>query len=337
MIKKIEMFLGIMLALSASLILMATGSRKPPEVSPEITASTVQTTAPEIQPDTQPQTQSESEPQPLAPPPTEPSAVSQAQSRVEQILNASLLEKTSRTRRFEDGMLNASEGTTGQSADSHGYALAEVLQERPVNPVSAFWKLVNAGLYEQSSDESGELSVTGFRTPEQTAKEYAYTDEGARQLLTDLLTLAARMEDDLGLELALLGANVTVEPDQVFYSDTERCRYAYFTCTSDRATYILCFYFRGTERIDDVEFQLLYLRHASGDAEDLALMDYNAKKQAASLMAAAELLLTGESKAQGGQIPFGYQLGKAEAALERFEFKGTPDRGSLTNYRLKIK
>jgi len=128
-----------------------------------------------------------------------------------------------------------------------------------------------------------------------------------------------------------------VESEQIFYSQTEQCRYAYFTCTSDWATYILCFYCRGTERIDDVEFQLLYLRHVSGDAEDLAEMDYNAKKQAATLMAAAELLLTGESKAQGGQIPFSYQLGKAEAALERFEFKGTPDRGSLTNYRLKLK
>lgn len=337
MLKKIEVFLGIMLALGAVLLLMATGSRKPPESTTETTLSTVQTTAPETQSETQSQTQPESEPQPLAPPPTEPSSVSQAQSRVEQILNAALLEKTARTRRFEDGMLNASEGTTGQSSDSHGYALAELLQERQVNPVSAFWKLVNAGLYELNSDSTGELSVAGLRTPEQAAKEYAYTEEGTRQLLTDLLTLAARMEDGLNLELTLLGANVAVEPDQVFYSDTEQCRYAYFTCTSDRATHILCFYLRGTERIDDLEFQLLYLRHASGDAEDLAGMDSNAKKQAATLMAAAELLLTGKHRAGEGQIPFSYELGEAGAAIERFEFTGTPDRGSLTNYRLKLK
>lgn len=337
MLKKIEVFMSIMLALSAVLILMATGSRKPPESTPETTPSTVQTTAPETQPETQPQTQPESEPQPLAPPPTEPSSVSQAQSRVEQILNATHLVQTARTRRIEDGLLNASEGTTGQSADSHGYALAELLQERPVNPVSAFWKLVNAGLYEQHCDSTGALSVAGFQTPEQTAKEYAYTEEGARQLLTDLLTLAARMDDNLNLELALLGANVAVEADQIFYSDTEQCRYAYFTCTSDRTTYILCFYFRGSEHINDVEFQLLYLRHASGDAEDLAEMDSNAKTQAATLMAAAELLLTGKHRAGEGQIPFSYALGEAGAAIERFEFKGTPDRGSLTNYRLKIK
>lgn len=335
MLKKIEIFMSVMLALSAVLILMATGSRKPPESTPETTLSTVQTTAPETQPETQPQP--ESEPQPLAPPPTEPSSVSQAQSRVEQILNATHLVQTARTRRTEDGLLNASEGTTGQSADSHGYALAELLHERKMNPVSAFWKLVHGGLYDKQDDNTGELSVAGFRTPEQAAKEYAYTEEGARQLLTDLLTLAAGMEDDLNLELALLGANVAVEADQVFYSDTEQCRYAYFSCTSDRATYILCFYFRGTERINDVEFQLLYLRHASGDAGDLAEMDSNAKKQAATLMAAAELLLTGRHRAGEGQIPFSYGVGEAGAAIERFEFKGTPDRGSLTNYRLKIK
>lgn len=331
MLKKIEIFLGVMLALSASLILMATGSRKPPEVIPETTSA--QTTVPE----TQPETRQESATQPLAPPPTESAPVSQVRYRVEQILDTAQLEQTVSTHRIVDETLNASEATVGQSSESYGCALAEVLQERPVNPVSAFWKLVQAGLYDKQDDDTGELSVAGFRTPEQPAKEYAYTDEGARQLLTDLLTLAAPMEDDLALELALLGANVTVEPEQIFYSDTERCRYAYFTCTSDRATYILCFYFRGTERIDDVEFQLLYLRHASGDAGDLAAMDFNAKKQAATLMAAAELLLTGESKAGVGQISFSYQLGKAEAALERFEFKGTPDRGSLTNYRLKIK
>lgn len=334
MLKKIEIFMSIMLALSAVLLLMATGSRKPPEASPETTVPTTQAAVPEVQ--TQPETQPESAPLPLAPPPTE-SSISQARSRVEQILNGAQLEQTARTRRTVDETLNTSEATAGQSPDSHGYALAEIMQERAVNPVSAFWKLVNAGLYEQRSDSTGELSVSSFRTPEQAAKEYAYTDEGARQLLTDLLTLAARMEDGLNLELTLLGANVTVEPEQVFYSDTERCWYAYFTCTSDRATYILCFYFRGTERIDDVEFQLLYLRHASGDAEDLAVMDYNAKKQAATLMAAAELLLTGKHRAGEGQIPFSYELGGAGAALERFEFTGTPDRGSLTNYRLKLK
>ena len=32
-----------------------------------------------------------------------------------------------------------------------------------------------------------------------------------------------------------------------------------------------------------------------------------------------------------------YDIGGAYATLERIEFTGTPDRGSLTNYRLKIK
>lgn len=332
MLKKIEIFLGVMLALSATLILMATGSRTPPAASPETTVPTTQAAVPETQTETQPR--QEIETQPPAPPAAGPAPVSQARSQVEQILNAAQLEQTVCTRLTEDGTLNTSEQTTGQAADSHGCALAQVLQERQVNPISAFWKLVNAGLYEQRSDTTGELSVAGFRTPEQTVKEYAYTEEGARLFLTDLLTLAAQMEDGLNLELALLGANVTVEPDQVFYSQTEQCRYAYFTCTSDRATYILCFYFRGAERINDVEFQQLYLRHASGSAEELAVMDLSAKKQAATLMAASELLLTGKTRAGEGLIPFSYELAGAKATLECFHFTGTPDRGSLTNYRL---
>ena len=166
--KKIEIFLSIMLAFSAVLLLMATASRKAPEASPETTVPTTQAAAPEAQ--TQPETQSESTPQPLAPPPSEP-AVSQARSRVEQILDGAQLEQTVSTRRTVDETLNASEATAGQSADSHGYALAELLQERQVNPVSAFWKLVHGGLYDKQDDNTGELSVAGFRTPEQAAKE----------------------------------------------------------------------------------------------------------------------------------------------------------------------
>lgn len=335
MLKKIEIFLGIMLAIGAALILMATGSRRTPASAQETTVPTTHSAVTETQ--SQSDTQPENETQPPAAPPTEAAPVSQVRSLVEQILDSSELLRTTVTRRNVDETLNASEGTAGQAADSHGWALVEILQERPVNPVSAFWKLVDAGLYEQHSDGSGALSVPGFQPPEQAAKEYAYTPDGARELLTDLLALAARMEDGLNLELALLGANASVESDQIFYSETEQCRYAYFTCTSERASYILCFYLRGAERIDDVEFQLLYLRHASGSAEELAAMDQTVKSQSAALMAAAELLMTGSHQAGAGQIPFAYGIGTAGATLERFEFTGTPDRGSLTNYRLKIK
>ena len=99
-------------------------------------------------------------------------------------------------------------------------------------------------------------------------------------------------KDDInGVDVQLLGANLTVEADQVFHSEEEQCRYAYFACNSDRATYILCFYLRGGAQIEDVEFQLLALRHASGTAEALARLDDHAKRQAVALMAAAELVM----------------------------------------------
>lgn len=347
MLKKIEIFFGVILALAAVLILMASAGRRDTVSAPETTVPTTQATVPttqatisEIQPETVPKAAPETQPPQVENQSTAPSAPvpgSQIRSQVEKILNSAQLEKTAVTRRSVGGGLNASEHTAGKAAESHSYALAHILEDRQVNPIAAFWKLVHGGLYEKQTDASGELSVAGFRTLEQGAKEYPYTDEGARQLLTDLLTLASQMEDSLALERCLLGEDLSVGSDQVFYSDAEQCRYAYFTCTSDRATYILCFYLRGAERIHDVEFQLLYLRHVSGEAEDLAMIDYNAKKQTAILMAASELLMTGKHRAGEGQIPFAYDIGGAHATLERIEFTGTPDRGSLTNYRLKIK
>lgn len=340
MLKKIEIFFGVILALAAVLILMASAGRRDTVSAPETTVPTTQVTVPTTQATV---SESQTETVPKAAPETQPTAPSapvpgsQVRSQVEKILNSAPLEKTVATRRSVGGGLNASEQTAGKAAESHSYALAHILEDRQVNPIAAFWKLVHGGLYEKQTDASGELSVSDFRTPEQGAKEYPYTDEGARQLLTDLLTLASQMEDSLALERCLLGEDLSVGSDQVFYSDAEQCRYAYFTCTSDRATYILCFYLRGAERIHDVEFQLLYLRHVSGEAEDLAMIDYNAKKQTAILMAASELLMTGKHRAGEGQIPFAYDIGGAHATLERIEFTGTPDRGSLTNYRLKIK
>ena len=81
--------------------------------------------------------------------------------------------------------------------------------------------------------------------------------------------------------------------------------------------------------------QLLTLRHASGTAEALAKLDGQAKKQAAALMAAAELVMTGKTRAGEGEVPFAYEVGGWSAELERFTFDGDPDWGSLINYRLQ--
>jgi 5'-nucleotidase len=69
--------------------------------------------------------------------------------------------------------------------------------------------------------------------------------------------------------------------------------------------------------------------------EALARLDDHAKRQAAALMAAAELVMTGKTRAGEGEVPFAYQVGGWSAELERFTFDGDPDWGSLVNYRLQ--
>ena len=323
MLNKIGSFLMIMLAICAVLLLMATANRAPRKTQPETTEPTVQITTAESAP-----TETESVP-------VEPPTVDQVQGVVEQILDRAELATTKTTRLVTTAALGADTETEGLSAASHGRALARELEERAVNPIAAHWELVYEGLYVKYKDESGKLTVSALQTPAQTAKTYEYTDAGAKEFLTDHLALAAQMDDGLELEMALLGANMTVEADQVFYSEAEQCRYAYFACTSDRATYILCVYLRGGALIEDVEFQMLTLRHASGSAEALEKLDDCAQKQAAVLMAAAELLMTGSTRAGEGEVPFDYDVGGWSVKLGRFTFTGAPDQGSLINYRLK--
>lgn len=331
MLRKIETFLLIMVVICALLLFMAAGTRRPAQTAEETTVPTVQTTAPESESTAEPEKETVS----TTAPAEEKTPENQVRGLVAQILDRKKLTATVTLSPVANENLTAVDGTDGAAARSHGRALAEELAQRAVNPVAAFWELVYEGLYERKKDESGALGTVSFQHPDHSAKQYDYTAEGARALMADLLALASQMDDGVALEGAVLGEDLAVEAGQVHHSQEEGCYYGYFSCTSDRVSYILCVYLRGGAQIDDVEFQLLYLRHASGDSEALARMDYNAKKQAAALMAAAELLMTGKTRAAEGEIPFAYEVGGANATLGRFEFTGDPDRGSLTNYRLK--
>ena len=325
MLKKIGSFMVIMLGICAVLLLTATANGR--QTQPEPPPPPAQPPGPDAtSPETIPETGAV---------PTETQPADRVRGQVAQILDREKLTVTRTTRLVSSPGLGADAETTGLAESSHGRALVEELAQRQVNPIAAHWELVYEGLYVKAQDESGKLSVTALQAPAQTAASYEYTDAGARQLLTDLLALAAQMDDGLDLEMALLGANLTVEADQVFHSEEEQCRYAYFACNSDRATYILCFYLRGGAQIEDVEFQLLTLRHASGTVEALARLDDHAKRQAAALMAAAELVMTGKTRAGEGEVPFAYQVGGWSAELERFTFDGDPDWGSLVNYHLQ--
>ena len=324
MLKKIETFLVIMVAICAVLLFMAAGTRRPAQTPEETTAPTEQTAESTTVP--------EKAPEPTAAPTEEKAPKNQVRGLVAQILDREKLAATVTVSPVvQEGLISA-DGTEGLAERSHGRALAEELAQRSVNPVAAFWELVYEGLYERKKDESGVLNTVSFQYPNHSAKQYDYTAEGARALMADLLALASQIDDDVALEQAVME-----KAGQVFHSQSEECYYSYFSGTSDRVSYILCIYLRGGAQIDDVEFQLLYLRHATGDSEALARMDYNAKKQAAALMTAAELLMTGKTRAAEGEIPFAYEVGGWNASVGRFEFTGDPDRGSLTNYRLREK
>ena len=253
---------------------------------------------------------------------------------VEQILAANWLDETALSTCVYDPELMERKKLRGFGKHAKGFELAGLCDEQRMNPVAAFWLLVEEGLYEKTPDESGVLPTPAFQPPETEGKTYPNTAEGAREFLTDLLRASGTVSDGLDLEKRVLGIDGEVNPDQVFEVPGE-CRYAYFVCYGDRTAYFLCCYLRGQENITDAEFQLLSLRYADGPEEELAEIDAHADRQAAALMAAAERLMTGTSRADQGRIPFDYTLEDCTAHLERFTFAGDGETGILANYRIR--
>lgn len=253
---------------------------------------------------------------------------------VEQILAANWLDETALSTCVYDPELMERKEVRGFGKHAKGFELAGLCDEQRMNPVAAFWLLVEEGLYEKTPDDSGVLPTPAFNAPETEGKTYPNTAEGARELLTDLLQAAGTVSDGLDLEKRVLGSDGKVNPDQIFEVPGE-CRYAYFVCYGDRTAYFLCCYLRGQENITDAEFQLLSLRYADGSGEDLEEIDAHADRQAAALMAALERLMTGSSRADQGHVPFNYTLGDHTAHLERFTFAGEGETGILANYRIQ--
>ena len=253
---------------------------------------------------------------------------------VEQILAANWLDETALSACVYDPELMERKEVRGFGKHAKGFELAGLCDEQRMNPVAAFWLLVEEGLYEKTPDDSGVLPTPAFNAPETEGKTYPNTAEGARELLTDLLQNAGTVSDGLDLEKRVLGSDGKVNPDQIFEVPGE-CRYAYFVCYGDRTAYFLCCYLRGQENITDAEFQLLSLRYADGPEEELAEIDAHADRQAAALMAALEGLMTGTSRADQGHVPFDYTLGDHTAHLERFTFEGEGETGILANYRIR--
>ena len=253
---------------------------------------------------------------------------------VEQILAANWLDETALSTCVYDPELMERKKLRGFGKHAKGFELAGLCDEQRMNPVAAFWLLVEEGLYEKTPDDSGVLPTPAIGAPDAEGKTYPNTAEGARELLTDMLRASGTVSDGLDLEKRVLGSDGEVNADQVFEVPGE-CRYAYFVCYGDRTAYFLCCYLRGQENITDAELQLLSLRYADGPEEELAEIDAHADRQAAALMAALEGLMTGTSRADQGYVPFDFTLGDHTAHLERFTFTGEGETGILANYRIR--
>lgn len=306
MSKKIGMFLMIFLVIWSVLLLDATKNRKPPR--------------PAVRPQTSTQVRPEpSSPETVPPETTLPAAVpteNPGLTQVEESLNLHTMDQTAVTY-----LVRADGAGDSQSAD-----LALLASQKQMNPIAAFWVLVSEGLYERVDDQPGLPSISLSEIPVQTVKQYDYTDAGAKQLLTDLLVLAGEMEN--GIAQAVMGENDTVS--QVFLSEQDDCRYAYFAYTTDRSTQILCFYLRSDtrgERICDVEFQFLHMTNSAAPEQG--------NRQAVALAAATELLMTGTARAGMGENAASYKAGGFTAEAERIFFTAEGEEGSLTNYRLR--
>lgn len=328
--KKIGQFIPLGLALVALVLLLnAGGNNAAAGTEPSATAGTEPVSATE--PVSRTAETFEAETQPAV----QETLAKDALSRVEQALGRYPLDETAMASCIYDGMLNAGDSTTGAGKSANGYALAQLCDEQKMNPVAAFWLLAEESLYEYSPSGEETIPVPAFTLPLQARKEYPFTAEGARELLTDMLTLSASVGDGLQMDSRVLGENGKVDSYQIFREKGE-CYYAYFVFYGERSAHFLCFYVRGGELIDDLEFQLLNLRYAAGDEEDLERIDQYGDRQAATLMAAAEQLLTGTSRADEGRIALSYTCDGANVTIGRYDITGSGETGTLTNYDIHI-
>jgi len=315
--KKIEQYLPAFFALVAFLMLLiiAAVDGGPAEAAPSENETTakVQTDATE---------------------PTVPETLAQdALTRVEQALGKYPLDETAMAFCVYDDKLHTGDSTTGLGRDANAHALASLCDEQRMNPVAAFWLLEDQGLYTYAPDSRESISVPAFTLALKARKEYPFTAEGTRELLTDILTLSGTAEDGMQLDTKLLGGNGRVDMDQISH-ETGDCYYGYFVYYGDRSAHFLCFYTRGGELIDELEFQLLNLRYAQGGEEELTRIDQLADRQGATLMAAAEQLLSGSSRADEGRIARAYSVDGYDVTIDRFRITGTGETGTLTNYSI---
>lgn len=323
MIKKFGQYLpAALLAVAAAVLLFSTAadSRPPAETVPTVPETVAQTTAPasdRTTPDTV-----EAAPRP---------DTADALPRVAELLSGHRLDETATALCVYDEKLYADDTPAGTGKAAVAHALARLCGERRMNPISAFWALEAEGVYTYEQDTGGILNVGAFEVPDRKRKDYPCTAKGTRQLLTDILDLARDMDDGMELEKALLGWNGKVEADRIFHAEGD-CYYSYFVYYGESAAHFLCFYVRGGEKIDHVEFQMLNLCYKDGP---LGPNDRKGETQAALLMAASELLLTGSCRVSEGSAPLGYTLEGGKVTIDRYEITGPGEIGTLINYGIK--
>lgn len=307
--KKIEQFLMAMLIITALLLLLITEMR--PAAPVKVPAPTETTAA------------------------TEPTQVpADVMDRVTKALQEHLSVTTATTHCVYDPELLAEKNTLGSGQDAAAFTLAQLCGEQHINPIDGFWALAKEGVYDRSRDTTGVLKSQSFFAPLQEQQSYAFSMDGARELLTDLLTLASGMRDGLPMEERILGDKLMLDDDHIFLS-AENCFCAYYVCYGDRSAHFLCFYLRGEENITDVEFQLMNLHYAVGNQDAVTWLDEVGDRQVVTLMTALELLMTGRSRAAKGDIPFAYELEDCSAGITRYSLTGSGESGYLTCYRIR--
>lgn len=226
----------------------------------------------------------------------------------------------------------ASDRTEGLGETAKGFALAKYCAETSADPMDALDVLVEQKLLRRETDLSWTLNVPAFTGETRQPSAYPYTEEGVRELLSALLNLAGRLDDDMPLEAGLLGADGRVELEQLSMQE-DHCDAA-FLLYGPRSVHYLSFRVCGGKYVTDVEFSLLNLRCATGDAETLDRMDQWGDRQAATLMTGLELLLTGKSRAAEGCIPFQYSLEGYEARITRTYITDGTEKGYVTTYHI---
>ena len=208
-----------------------------------------------------------------------------------------------------------------------------------MNPIAAFFKLVNNGMFLKVGDKRNfhiekidafdEDYVFKNLAQDVIPQEYLYTAGGCDLLMQDLMNL--RGINGASLLLDSLKSSTMNSDFMFYYSVPDRCYYTYCVINEGQGMAVLAIYIRSNDSryISDVEMQFLTgsyeidgyagISIASGVRKNIINFDM------ISVISSLEQLMTGTAFLDGGielslgsvdmDIPFFYALGDYQASL----------------------